>query len=282
MKIVFFGLNQYGEAHLMELIDKRYNVILVVVPQQNRTKKIYSICKKENIPLFSYDGKKNKLINQLKEIKPELIVVASFPYILPKEIINLPKFGAINIHPSLLPKYRGAHPVQWAIINDERHTGVTIHYLSEKIDAGDIIYQQAVTVINEDNILSLLSKIITIGKQLMVKTILKIEQENKKIKGKKQKIYKQQYFPKRQPEDSHIDWKKNSREIFNLIRSSQGVYSAYFNNEKGRKINVLKSYLSNRKGKVLAKIDGYYLITSDDGVIMIKINESLRIGDILS
>lgn len=281
MKILFIGWGEGGFKCLKAITDNGFIASSVVVPQDYNTEEMKGLCNLNNIPIVDFQSA-GHLLDMVETIKPDLIIIASFPKILPKKIIFYPKLGSINVHTGELPKYRGYHPLNWAIIRDEKRVGVTVHYVDEKVDSGDILAQETIVLKNEDSINTIKESLTQIGADLLVKVIKKIDKTGRKIKGKKQRESLTTYAPKRIADDGKINWQNNTRDIFNLIRALEIPYpNAFAFNDKGEKIEFEESYLSKTTGKVLAKIRDYYLINTGDGAILLKTKMKLRVGEIL-
>lgn len=164
----------------------------------------------------------------LKNLGIDLSVVIAYGKILPREILEAPRIGSINIHFSLLPKYRGPAPIQWVLINGEKQTGITIFWMNEKIDAGEIILQEKVDISPEDNYLTLSGKLVTAGISVLNKS-LKLIKDGKSPKIP-QSTLETSYAPLLHKPDGEIKWDKSSRQIHNLVRglvSWPGTYTKY-------------------------------------------------------
>ena len=173
-----------------------------------------------------------EIIDIIKNINPDAICVVAYGKIIPKEILEIPKYGCINVHPSLLPKYRGPAPIQWAILNGDEKTGVTTMYLDEGMDSGDIILQEETKIDNNETSGELWDRLSKVGAKLLVKTLKEIE--NKKAPRKKQGD-KYVLAPMLEKEMAKINWKeKNALEINNLVRGLNPIMGAYstLNNKK--------------------------------------------------
>lgn len=281
IKVAFLGMHEVGEQSISALLENNIQIVGAIIPKLNRSKKIYELCKKNNIKVFPWD----KLVDLkiiLDEILPDLLVIASFPNLLPEKIINKPRFGSINVHTGNLPKYRGIHPLNWAIINDESEIGVTVHYVNKKMDGGNILAQKTMKVSNHDDINSIKKTSAFIGGKLLVDTIKRITKAGKKIEGIKQEDKDSSLAPKRKPEDGQVEWNQNSRSIFNLVRALKSPYpNAFSYTMKNEKVEFEESFLPKTSGKILAKIKGYYLISTGDGCIMLKTKSRLKIGEFL-
>jgi methionyl-tRNA formyltransferase len=255
-----------------------------------------------NIPVFQPEKIKDKDVYDLIEgFKPDLIVIVAYGKILPKEILNIPKLGTINVHASLLPKYRGAAPVQRALLNGEKFTGITVMKVTEELDAGDIIIQESIPIYETDNTATLTEKLFKLGAQLLVKAVSQIK--NGKAKYIKQDEKMVSFAPILKKENGVIDWKKKAAEISDQIRAFNPwpVAYTYHNNkilrifaaekiemrdercEAGKIIKII-----NNKGFVVAACDEGLLITEvqpESGKIMssyqFAIGHNLKVGDTL-
>lgn len=281
--VVFFGYGDNGAESLKALIKRKIKIKGIIISDKEKTNTIASLAKKYKVPLVTFT-KTNKLviIGTVKKFNPDLIIVSSFPYLLPRAIYQFPKYGAINIHAGKLPYYRGYHPLNWALINGEKEIGVTIHYINEGIDSGDILAQEIIEISSNDDINSLKEKAIKKGVKLLIDIVQQITRENKRLKGRKQDKLKATYAPKRAENDGKIDWSKTSREIFNLIRALKSPYpNAFSLSNAGNKINFHDNFTPGKPGQIIAKIKDQYLITTGDGVALLKTKQKLRVGQIL-
>ncbi|GAB5047526.1 methionyl-tRNA formyltransferase [Thermodesulfovibrio sp. TK110] len=242
--IIFFGTPEFAVPTLKALVSKKEKIVLVVT-QPDKPKgrgKIIQPCEIKKIALeFGLNlAQPEKLrdesfIKKLKELNPEFGVVVAYGKILPKEILEIPKYGCINLHASLLPKYRGAAPVQWALIKGEKITGVTTMLIDEGVDTGPVLLQREVPIEDEDNAQTLAHKLSTVGAELIIETIEKMRK--KEIKPEPQKG-EPSYAPQLRKEDGKIKWNLSAREIFNLIRGTYPWPCAY-------------SFLKNERLKII-------------------------------
>ncbi len=166
----------------------------------------------------------------------DLIVSAGFGRRIPRRIIDLPTIGIINIHASLIPAYRGRHPLNWAIINGERETGVTIHHVNEHIDEGAIIAQQTVPIRPNDRILDVHRKTVAVGRTLLEQVLDAVGTDA--FKGKPQDASAAAYYPPRTPADGLINWQQSAEQIRNLVRALTPPYPGAFFHHEGEKIVV--------------------------------------------
>jgi methionyl-tRNA formyltransferase len=191
---------------------------------------------KHNLPVLQPEKLKNNpvFVEELKKFQPDLFVVVAFR-ILPKEVFNIPTNGSFNLHASLLPKYRGAAPIQWALINGETETGVTTFKLEEQVDTGNIYLQEKVEIKPEDNFESLHDRMSVLGADLVLKTVNMIESGNFELKQQEDSLASP--APKITKETCQIDWNKSALEIHNLIKGLSPHPAAFFiYNEKVFKV----------------------------------------------
>jgi methionyl-tRNA formyltransferase len=180
-------------------------------------------------------------LNQVKSVDHNLIIVNSYSMLVHPEILALPALGGVNVHPALLPKYRGSNPLQWVIINNENETGVTLHYMTGEFDAGDIIAQRRVPIFLEDTWLDLRSRIVVKTREMLGAEIPRIlAGTNNRTPQNEAEVSKS---PRRRPEDGEIDWSHSVRDIHNLIRALVPPLPGAFYYSAGKKI-VLDRYLS--------------------------------------
>jgi len=253
MRIVFFGSKECSVEFLKALIEKEEVAGVVTHPDRpsGRGLKIrQSIVKefslKKGLSVFTPEKIRDKnFISEIESLKPELGVVVAYGKILPKEVFLIPKYKTINVHFSLLPKYRGAAPINWAIIKGEKITGVTIFFIDEGLDTGDIIVQKELEIAPEDDSITLEKKLIETGISLLFEAIKKIEKSGNDICVVKQKG-EPSYAPLIKKSDGRIDWNSSSDEILNIIRGTKPWPSAYIEikNEK-LKIKNLKILKAN-------------------------------------
>lgn len=283
MKIVFMGTPDFAEKSL-EAVYNAGHEILAVVTNPDRPKgrgmkrgaspvKEFAISKDLKIYQPEKVRKNVEFIEEIKELKPDVICVVAYGKILPKEILEIPKEGCINVHGSLLPKYRGAAPIQWAVINGEKKTGVTTMYMDVGMDTGDMILKEETEIEPDETTGELWDRLAKIGADLLVKTLEQIENKTAP------RISQGEDFsmaPMLDKEMSKIDWEsKTAQEIKNLVRGLNpimGTYS-YLNGKKIKiwKVDVVEADNENVKNGTVLKSDskdGLY-IKAKDGVIKV-------------
>ena len=244
MRIVFFGSPAASLPSFEKILDAGHCIELVITQPDKPTGRgkkfmpcpVKKLAADKNIPVYQPERirKDPAVLEKLNEIQPDLNVVVAYGQIIPSSIIYLPKFNSVNVHFSLLPHYRGASPIQWALLNGEKKTGITIFELNEKMDEGDILSQEEVSIGPEENSAELESRLAQVGAALLVKTIVDIE----KIKPRKQDPSQITYAPKLTKEDGRIDWEKNAIHVERQIRALTPWPSTYsFLGEKRIKIH---------------------------------------------
>lgn len=228
MRIVFMGTPDFAEASLKKLIDEKFDVVGVFTqpdkPRGRGMEMSYSPVKTlalaNSIPVFQpqklRDGEAFKLI---KELKPDILVVVAYGRILPDDILALPKHGAINVHASLLPKYRGSAPIQWAVLNGDKVTGVSTMYLASEMDTGDIIYTDETEIGEYETSESLFDRLMELGADLLVKTLRDID--NGTAPRTPQDHAKASYVTMLDKSMSPIDWNRSPREVLKWIYGLQ-------------------------------------------------------------
>ncbi|MEO8209745.1 MAG: methionyl-tRNA formyltransferase [bacterium] len=226
MNVVLFGFTGLGNSILRGLLKIDKVIVSSVFtkhysnPYPYYTEiQIEDLCQKEKIACYS-DVNINSAegIEFFKKAKPDLIVVASFNQIISKQIINIPKLGIVNVHPSLLPKYRGPFPEQAALLNNEKETGVTVHYVSQKIDSGNILMQKSLNILPDDNHCKLKKKLAAISEEI-IPELLELFSGKNKPTGIRQNEAAATFFPKPEKEDAYLEKDSDVNLIRNKIRA---------------------------------------------------------------
>lgn len=246
VKIIFIGTPEFGAIILENLIKSKFKPFLVITSLDKKVgrKQILTpppvklIAKKYKIPVLQVKkiGTK-KTIKKIRSLKPDLIVVASFSQIIPKEILKIPIFGCFNIHPSLLPKYRGPSPIQSTILNDDEETGVSIILMDGKIDHGPIVAQEKIKIKEKIGYIELEKKLAELGADLLIKVLPKIIE--REIVLKDQDHSKASFTKIFKKEDGRIDWTKPAEIIEREIRAFERWPQSFaFLEDKKKKIRV--------------------------------------------
>lgn len=265
LKIVLLTIDKAGQIlieRLVGILPKEISLELVVTRETRsydfEGNPVVNACKKTGIKYLQPDFKESAYIEIIKNIQPDIIIISNFHRIVKKELIEIPKIGTFNLHSSLLPQLRGGTSIIWALKNGLKKTGVTLHYVTEGIDDGDIIKQKEVNIDFWDTQGSLYDKI-TIAKFEILYSFLSEILEGKNIKGIPQNHKDATYLPKRKDSDGLIDLNCTMLQIYNHIRSFDPWTGAYIkvNNTNIRLRNVIPV-----KKKLTPKVDDNYLILS--------------------
>lgn len=283
MKIVFMGTPLFSVASLFELRNANLDVELVITQidkPKGRGKKLQFTPIKEKaielgIEVFQpLDVNSVECIEKLKAIKPDLIVVVAYGQILSSKILQLPKYGCINVHASLLPRYRGAAPINWAIINGELETGVTIMEMERGLDTGDMLINSSIPINIDDDYISIHDKLSVLGAKLLIQAIDQILKGNV-IKTPQQNNLSN-YAPMIYKEAGKIDWNKSGIEIINLIRGLKPWPSGY-SHYKNQTIKIHKARIedNNDNGKI-----GEIIKVSDNGIYIKCVDKLVVIEEI--
>ena len=279
MKIVFMGTPDYAVNTLKALIKDGHQVAAVfcqpdkpVGRKQILTPPPVKVCALENnIPVFQpntlRDGKAYEI---LKEINPEVIVVVAYGKILPKEILNIPKYGCVNGHASLLPKYRGASPIQWCIVCGETETGVTVMRMDEGMDTGDILDSVTTEIGAEETAEELFERLAVISADLMVDTLKKLQKGE--ITPTPQNQNEATYAPIIKKEMAKLDFKKTAADIHNAVRGYYSWPCAFFM-LNGKRIKVLSAKLGDKT----TQNAGTVIANGEELVIACGNNTSIRL-----
>lgn len=259
MNVIFVGTAPLGIPTLQALAQK--HTVLAVFTQPDRPAgrgltltppPIKRVALELGLPVYQPE-RINREVELIKTLNPEVIVVVAFGQFLSKRLLAIPKFGCINLHASLLPKYRGAAPIQWAIINGETETGLTTFLLNEEMDAGDILLQERVPISDEDTAGSLHDRLAELGPDLVLRTLEGLEQGT--LTPRPQDHSQATFAPKIESTLGQIEWSQPARTIFNLIRGlnpSPGAYTFW----EGQRLKlffsrVVPSSASAKPGQVI-------------------------------
>lgn len=281
MKIVFMGTPEFAVPSLSELKNSGFNIELVITQidkRKGRGKKLQFTPVKEKalelgIDVFQpVDVNDPETIEKLRKINPDLIVVVAYGQILSKELLELPRYGCINVHASLLPKYRGAAPINWAIINGESETGVTIMEMEQGLDTGDMIIWSSIPIEEDDDYISIHDKLSNLGGEILVEAIKQIVEgvskripQDDSLSNYAKMIYKS---------TGKIDWHKGGKEIKNLVRGLKPWPSAYtdYNGEtiKIHKVRLEEGPIKGEIGQIIKVSDDGIYVNSIDRIVVIE------------
>ena len=261
MRIVFMGTPDFAAAILKRLIDTNRNVVgvfsqpdkpvgrkQIIMPTATK-----ALAMEHGIPVYQpaklRDGEALKI---MQELKPDLTVVAAYGKILPKDILDVPKFGNVNVHGSLLPKYRGSAPIQWSVINGDKVTGITTMYMAEGMDTGDMIMKFELPIGEDETAGELFDRMAELGAESIEKTLELFDKGE--VIGQPQNDEEATYAPMLKKEMGEIDFEKSAEEIHNLVRGLNPWPTAYtFLDGKSVKIHEAKAAegFSGKTGELL-------------------------------
>ena len=249
------GTPEFSMPSLEKLIKSSHEVISVVCQPdkpKGRSKTpvappIKVVAEKYSIPVLQpHKIKTEDFFNEVKSINPDLIAVVAYGKILPKNILDFPKFGCINVHASILPKYRGAAPINWAIVRGEVKTGVTTMLMDEGMDTGDVLLIEEVEIEDNETSIELTKKLSFLGADLLLKTINLIEEN--KVTPIRQNDDEATYAPLMKKEDGKVDWNKSAEDINKLIRGMQPWPNAYTTLD-GKSLKIFRAKVVEGSGK---------------------------------
>ena len=281
MKIVFMGTPDIATGCLQKIIDEKHEVIGVVTQPDKpvgRGKKmgmppVKELALKYDIPVYQpVKAREESFVETLRELNPDVIVVVAFGQILPKSILDIPKLGCINVHVSLLPKYRGAAPINWVIINGEEKTGVTTMYMDEGLDTGDMILKAEFNLDDEITAGELHDKMKEIGAETLRETLELIEKGEAPREVQNHDEFS--YAPMMNKELGHVDFTKSAKVVHNLVRGVNPWPSAYatYNDQTMKiwKTKVLNEESNKVPGTIL-KVDKEGIrVSTNDKVILVE------------
>lgn len=283
MRIIFFGASKFAVFSLDALTAARHEIAAVVCPPDKRSGRGLKLCP---VPVKESALKKGLNILEpespntdrgfwakLKALNADVFAVVAYGHILSKEILDMPNIFAVNLHPSLLPKYRGAAPINWAIINGDEKTGVSVIKMTDKMDAGPVLYQEEEVIAEEDTSVSLGKRLSEKGASALKKVISLIE--TKKISFCKQNDKEVTFAPKLNKEDARLNFKIPAFQLHNRIRGMADwpVAFAFF---AGKKIQITGSYYAHEEQSVyeasyITKITARAIhVATTEGVLLIK------------
>jgi methionyl-tRNA formyltransferase len=253
MKIVYMGTPEFARRPLAALCDSEHQVVAVVTGRARRTGRgnelqptaVYREAARRSLTAYTPASLQDReLHDRIRALEADLIVVVAFR-VLPEELYTIPRYGSINIHASLLPRYRGAAPVNWALINGERETGLTSFFLRKQVDTGDIILQEKTAIAESDNFDSLYARLSELAGPFLLKSIALIEKGT--VAASRQDDSQATPAPKIHSFDAMIDWGLPAEKVTNFVRglsTRPGAYSFF----REKKVKILACRVSDRAG----------------------------------
>lgn len=271
MRILFLGTPDFAVKALEKLLQVGYDVVGVVTqPDKRRNRGELSFspvkqCALDNgIEVFQYDSIRREGVEDIKAIAPDVMVTCAFGQIISQQILDIPKYGVLNIHASLLPKYRGSSPIQWCLINGEKRTGITIMKTALSVDSGDILLQKSLEILPEENAGQLFDRLSTLGGDAIVEALELIE--SGKAEFVAQNESEATHYPMISKEDGKIDWTCSAEDIFNKMRGFT-PWPSIFTYLNGKLFKVLKSRVYNGNIDFESNNDGCVFITKTQAFV---------------
>lgn len=288
MRIIFMGTPEFAVPSLRILIKENENIVCVITKPDRKKGRgmrqdvppVKKLAMENDLRILQPESAKDpNFIQDVKDLKPDIIIVVAYGQILNKEFLCIPKFGCINVHASILPKFRGSAPIQWAIMEGEPKTGVTIQNVFEKLDAGDIIVQKETEIVWEDNFKSLYTRLAGLGAEALKEAVNLIK--NKSVIPMPQDEKLATYVRKITKEDGLINWNEGALKIHNKIRALNpwpGTYTYFSRSDHfvtGLMIKITKSeFVLGRKegkpGEIIAADKEKIGVLCANGIIYIK------------
>ena len=272
-KIIFMGTPDIAAQHLQYLLDNSINIVGVFTQPPRKKNRgmnieespVHQIAKKNNLETFYPSSIDGKAIEQINSLDPDIIIVVAYGIILPSQLLDIPKFGCINIHVSLLPRWRGAAPIEHAMLAGDVKTGISVIKISPKLDAGDILHQESLNISADMYSDELTVALTNLGKQTMLRVLPKIF-ENKTL-SKKQDLNKVTYAKKFTSVDRKINFNNSTNEVYNHIRAhgpKPGSWFVY----KGERIKILRAVKKKDKGQQSTILNNKFMLACSDGSIL--------------
>lgn len=285
IKALFMGTGSFAGTILSALLEEKYNIVGVFTkpdktihknsgPKENEIKEI---ALKNNIAIYQPEKLDADIISQIKNIAPDLIIIVSYGKIIPREIIDLPRFGCVNVHPSLLPKFRGPSPIQNALLVGEKETGTTVMLIDEKMDTGDILSQKKYKIDPDDTYQELSEKLAILSSDLLLETLpLWIEGKIKPLHQDDSKASLCQLIDR---EDGHIAWDTEGEKIYDRYRALSpwpGIFSFWKNGQNTLRLKLQKISFRNHNSDssqtsgTVFESDGKIAIQTLKGAIILE------------
>ena len=253
LRIIYLGTTEFAVLPLQVLIDNGYNIVTVITaPDKPKgrglklgTSPVKDLATRHHIPVLQPIRLKNpEFLKELKSYQADLQIIIAFR-MLPEVVWDMPKMGTLNLHPSLLPQYRGAAPIYWPIINGEKETGVTTFFLKHAVDTGNIIFQEREPISREDNATTVYERLMHKGAQLVLKTVKAVEKENYPQLPQQESACIH-HAPKIFKHTCEINWEQSSEVIYNFIRGLSlrpGAWTML----NGKSCKIFKTKITNKK-----------------------------------
>jgi UDP-4-amino-4-deoxy-L-arabinose formyltransferase/UDP-glucuronic acid dehydrogenase (UDP-4-keto-hexauronic acid decarboxylating) len=280
-RCVLFAYHEMGYRCMRALLEMGAPIAALFTHRDDPHEEIWwqscaQLAESRGIPVFMPDSIDASVEATVAATEPSVLYSFSYRYLINESVLGLAGIGAFNLHPSLLPAYRGRAPVNWMLVNGEREAGVTLHHMVARADAGDIVGQRAVAIEDGDNALSLYRKLIPLGVELIAGMHPRIVTNT--APRRKQDISKGSYYGRRRPEDGRIDWRWPARRIFNLVRAVTHPYPGAFCFAGGKKLLVWDAKIAGEAGSrgeagqiVCENSDGSIEVAAGEGSVTLSL-----------
>jgi methionyl-tRNA formyltransferase len=282
LRIVVFGYHTIGYRCLKELLDRGEEICAVVTHQDDPHEHVWfesvvELAQASGVPVLSPNTPNTPaIVSHITTLQPDLILSFYYRRLLCQALLAIPRLGAINLHGSLLPRYRGRAPVNWVLVNGETYTGVTLHYMIQQADAGDIIAQRVVPIAFEDTALMLFERVAQAAVELLRETFPLIKAGL--ASRTPQDPARATYFGGRTPDDGRIDWSRSALGLYNLVRAVTTPYPGAFTACRGKKLYVWRSRLIPDSagepwppGTIIGVQNGGCLVATGDGLLLLTL-----------
>lgn len=283
IRLIFMGTSAFAKEILYSLVKSGYAVAAVYAQPDKKVGRkqelisspVKLLTSENSIPLFQSDKLNEAVTIKIKNLNPDLIIVAAYGKILPENILKIPRYGALNIHASLLPKYRGASPIQNALLNGDKKTGITIIRMDKNIDTGNIVSQKEIDISSDDTVEDLTAKLSALGSSLLIKTIP--DYVAGRIKPKKQDNSKATFCRLIKRADGLVDWNDKAENIYNKFRAFRtwpGIFSFWEKKNKSVRLKLNKISLKKNGEESICPPGTVF---SDKGNIVVQANPGIII-----
>lgn len=285
LRIVVFGYHTIGYRCLKELLDRGEEICAVVTHRDDPHEHVWfesvvELAQVAGVPVLSPNTPNTPaIVSHITTLQPDLILSFYYRRLLCQALLAIPRLGAINLHGSLLPKYRGRAPVNWVLVNGETHTGVTLHYMIEQADAGDIVAQRVVPIAFEDTALTLFEKVAQAALELFRETFPLIKAGH--APRTPQDPARATCLGGRTPDDGRIDWSRSALGLYNLVRAVTTPYPGAFTACRGKKLYVWSSRLIPDSadepwppGTIVGVQNGGCLVATGEGRLLLTLVQS--------
>lgn len=257
-RIVVFAYSEVGHACLEALLDRRENVVALFTHEDAEDERLWfrscaHLARVHDVPVYKMEPRGEEFERLVRELAPDLIFSFYYRKMIPERVLALAPLGAYNMHGSLLPRYRGRAPLNWAIVHGESETGVTLHLMVKEADAGDIVDRERVPIGPDESAGEVAMRIPGAAVKLILRRIDELKAG--RAPRRPQDAMQASYFGRRRPEDGHIDWRRPAREIFNLVRAVAPPFPGAFTSLSGRKLMIWRAHMApgtGRPGEVLS------------------------------